>query len=375
MDLPGHGRCFVSGIALVGAASAGADGFSLVTYNTHGNSVADWSTNSPQVRAIGRQMQFLQPDVVTFQEIPLTNTWQMANFVAAFLPGYFLATNSGTDGFIRSAIASRFPIRRSAKWLDGVSLAPFGGSGNFTRDLFEAEVAVPGFSQPVHVFTTHLKSASDSASTARRAAEARAISNFFASGFLTTNGLRPYVLTGDMNEDFARPVSGSGQPIQTLTSLPTGLQLLTPTNPATGSELTFSIQAASMTRRYDYVLPAGLLAANVATSFVFRTDLAAGNISPALAGDSGTASDHLPVFVRFGNPYSRPFRMTSATASNGSVGVAWQTVFGGRYRLEGSTNLSFWTSLATNLVATNGSIAFVTNTGSANGYFRVGLEP
>lgn len=366
-------RLLVLWLLLPGAAMA--DGFSLVTYNTRGNSVADWSTNSEQVRAIGRQMQFLQPDVVTFQEIPLTNTWQMTNFVTAFLPGYFLATGSGTDGFIRSVIASRFPIRRSAKWLDNASLLPFGYSGGFTRDLFEAEIAVPGFSQPVHVFTTHLKSASDSASTARRAAEARAISNFFTNGFLTTNNLRPYVLTGDLNEDIARPVSGSGQPIQTLTNAEVGLRLLTPTNPANGSELTFSIQATSMTRRYDYILPNGLLFANVATSFVFRTDLAAGDISPALVGDSVTASDHLPVYVKFANPYAKAFQMTTVTWTNGGVGLAWETVLGGRYRLERSTNLTAWSALATNLVATNATIRFTTNGQPNNAFFRVRLEP
>ncbi len=360
---------------LLPCRTAMAEGFSLVSYNTHGNSVTDWSTNSEQVRAIGRQMQFLQPDVVTFQEIPLTNTWQMANFVTAFLPGYFLATNSGTDGFIRSVIVSRFPVLRSAKWLDGVSLAGFGYAGNFTRDLFEAEIAVPGFSQPVHVFTTHLKSASDSASTSRRAAEARAISNFFANGFLTTNGLRPFVLTGDMNEDIARPVSGSGQPIQTMTNAAVGLRLLTPTNPANGSELTFSIQAASMTRRYDYILPNVLLAANVATSFVFRTDLASGDITPAMASDSETASDHLPVFVRFESPFTRPFLIGSITRSNGVVGMAWETVLGGRYRLEQSTNLTAWSVMATNLVATNSSFRFTTNSLSDQMFLRVRLEP
>jgi hypothetical protein len=77
---------------------------SLLTYNVAGNGVADWSTNSPQVQAIGRQMAFLRPDVITFNEISFTNTWQMPSFVAALLPGYFLATNSGTDGFIRSVV-------------------------------------------------------------------------------------------------------------------------------------------------------------------------------------------------------------------------------------------------------------------------------
>ena len=42
----------------------------------------------------------------------------LTNFMKTFLPGYSLATNSGTDGSIRAMIASRFPIARSTKWLN-----------------------------------------------------------------------------------------------------------------------------------------------------------------------------------------------------------------------------------------------------------------
>ena len=98
----------------------------LMTYNVKGNGVSDWSTNAAQVQAIGRQLIYLKPDVVTFNEIPRTNVWQMANWVIAFMPGYYLATNSGNDGFINCVIASRHPINRSKSWLDGASLNPFG---------------------------------------------------------------------------------------------------------------------------------------------------------------------------------------------------------------------------------------------------------
>src|SRR5439155_27387327 len=76
----------------------------LLTYNTHGNGVADWSTNSAQVQAIGRQMAYIRPDIIAMNEIPNTNTYQMSDFVTAYLPGYSLATNSGTDGYIRSVV-------------------------------------------------------------------------------------------------------------------------------------------------------------------------------------------------------------------------------------------------------------------------------
>ena len=63
---------------------------SIVTYNVRGNGETDWTTNSLQVRAIGRQMAYLQPDVVTFNEIPFPYTYEMTNFVKAWLPGHTL---------------------------------------------------------------------------------------------------------------------------------------------------------------------------------------------------------------------------------------------------------------------------------------------
>ena len=128
-----------------------------------GQRCENWSTNSLQVQAIGRQVQFLQPDIITFQEIPMSLAYEMTNFVAAYLPGYFLATSPTADGFTRSSIASRFPIARATSWLRQADLAPFGyTNSNFSRDLYEAQLTVPGFEQPLHVFTVHLKSGSSS---------------------------------------------------------------------------------------------------------------------------------------------------------------------------------------------------------------------
>ncbi len=65
--------------------------------------MTDWSVESPHVQAIGRQLAFLQPDIIALNGIPFTNTYQMPDIVAAFLPGDTLATNSGTDGHILAA--------------------------------------------------------------------------------------------------------------------------------------------------------------------------------------------------------------------------------------------------------------------------------
>ena len=359
-------------VALTDATNAA---LTLLTYNCHGSTIADWSTNSSQVQAIGRQMQFLNPDVITFQEIPNTNNGmsQMTNFVAFFRPGYFLVTNSGSDGFIRSVILSRFPITRSAKWLDGVSLSSFGNSGFFTRDLFEAEIVVPGWPQPLHVFTTHLKSGQGDDVTLKRGAETRAISNYFVNGFLLTNALHPYLLSGDFNEDANNPPE-AGTVMHNLTSVPTGLRLATPLNPITGAGRTFSIRSLPLNSRYDYVLPCGLLLSNLMDGQVFRTDLAT-NLSIALPGDAASASDHLPVFVRFANPFAEPPRITSFGVSNSVAKLNWSAVTGGRYRVEASTNLPTWTALATNLLATNGVVSFSTNAPGAQRFLRVRTEP
>ena len=361
-------------VFLAVVTGGGAESLSVLTYNLHGFGVEDWSTNSPQVQAIGRELRHLQPDVLTFQEVPYTNTWQMANWVVAYLPGYFLAANSCTDGSIRSVILSRYPIARSQSWLCHASLAGFGYSGGFTRDLFEAEIAVPGFGQPVHVFTTHLKAGQDTADSTRRAAEASAISNFLVTVFLPAKGDRPYLLTGDLNEDIARPPSSNPQSVQRLTSAPTGLRLTTPTNPVTRSEFTWSTQSG-FAKRYDYILPGGLLWSNLVSSQVFRSEVLANPPPPLQAGDTVAASDHAPVVMVFRNPDNPPFRLLSIVLTNQQVILRWESAPGRQYRVEASSNFSTWLPLAGDLAAAGASFTFATNGGGAMKFFRIYRTP
>ncbi|MEY2408639.1 MAG: Endonuclease/Exonuclease/phosphatase family [Verrucomicrobiota bacterium] len=364
-------------LLLAGRASA----LTLLQYNVAGNGTTNWSTNSLQVNAIGRQMLYWQPDIVTFNEIPRTNTWQMANFVTAYLPGYYLATNSGTDGFLRSAIASRHPITRSQSWLDGASLVPFGYTNSpstYTRDLFEAEIAVPGWSQPLHVFTTHLK-ATESGTTftnsvRRRAAEAGAISNFFVTQFLPAHVQQPYLLSGDLNEDIAQPPGPSGHPLEKITSPPTGLRLTTSLNPVTSEASTYSIRA-SPHERIDYILPCGLLFSNVAASQIFRTDKLSLMPAGLLATDSRTASDHLPVIMTFQNPYDPIPRVGIVVSSNQTVNLSWPTVPGRNYRVESSTNLANWFVVSTNLFAATTNQSWSASRSAPRQFFRVQRLP
>jgi endonuclease/exonuclease/phosphatase family metal-dependent hydrolase len=372
---------WVAQVTLRADPASAEPAFSVLTYNVGGNGATNWSTNMPQVQAVGRQLQYLRPDIIAFNEIPYKYTWQMTNFVAAYLPGYYLATNSGTDGYLRSAIASRFPILFSQSWLDGAGLASFGYTGNYTRDLFQAQVAVPGFPQPLDVFVTHLKATTASSPQTdanRRAAEASAVSNFLATTFLAgTNALHPYLLCGDLNEDIARPDTNrytSGQPIQRLLGPATGLQLTTPVNPFTRSELTLSIQT-TLDVRFDYLLPCGLLSSNIVSSQVFRSDSVPAPPAPLLATDSETASDHLPVMMVFGNPYAKPFRLTTLFCTNQLVRLEWDAVRGQSYRVETSSNMVSWSVLASPLVATNARFTLATNLSGAMRFFRVQRLP
>ncbi len=359
---------------------ASTPAFSYLTYNAHGNGLTNWSTNMWHVQAIGRQMQYLNPDIITFNEIPVTNncTAQMADFVKAFRPGYYLVTNSMDDGFIRSVILSRYPIIASTSWLHGSDLAPYGYTGSgFTRDLFEAQVSIPGFSQPLHVFVVHLKSAQDADSSAKRAAEAGAVSNFFATVYLPADGQQPYVLSGDMNEDILRPPPGNPQSIQRLVGAPTGLQLTTAVNPFTDSELTWSIQDTNNgpTVRYDYILPCAMLSSNIVSSQVFRTDLLYPVPPNLYSNDDKIASDHLPVFMVFGNPFNPPFRLLAFGRTNQTISLQWESASNRSYNVEVSSNLAAWTPLATNLTATNADCTFTTNVPGSVKFFRVYRAP
>ena len=341
----------------------------VVHYNVKGNFAADWTTNAAQVQAIARQLLYLNPDVIMLNEIPNGFRHEMTNWMTAFFPTYQLAVSPGTDGTIRSGVISRYPINRSQSWLDGASLTNFGYSGTYTRDLFEAEITVPGATEPLHLFSTHLKSAEDVDSQQRRAAECSAVSNFFVNVFLPTNGTRPYLLSGDLNEDINIPMSQNLQAIQRLLS-GTGLKLTTPLNPFTLTRMTHSIQGA-LDARFDYVLPAGVLSSNIVNSQVFRTDLL-----PPLnlnSNDNILASDHLPVVMVFN--YPDPPLVATLSVSNQTATLQWPALVGRKFSVQASTNLTTWTVTASNLVATTAQQTWTTSTANAARFYRVVRVP
>ncbi len=358
---------------------AGYPNFSVVTYNAKGNGSTDWSTNSAQVRAIGRQLAFLLPDVIAFNEIPNNQWYLMTNFVAAYLPGYFLAVSPGTDGYIRNAVASRWPLLASRSLLAGSDLNPFGYNGRFTRDLFQAQLAVTNFPQPLNIFVGHFKATTSTPvdDALKRGAEARSVSNFLVTAFLKTNALQPYLLCGDLNEDVLRPETNrytSALPIQTLVSAPTGLRLTTPINPYTRQDFTLSIRT-TLNVRFDYALPCALLSSNVIASQVFRTDLLTNRPATLLAGDSATGSDHLPVMLVFSHPYAQPFRLLSLAHDAARTHLEWESIPGQYYRVESSADLAQWSILQNRHLASTYRTAWETNLPAEAAFFRVLVDP
>jgi hypothetical protein len=173
-----------------------------------------------------------------------------------------------------------------------------------------------------------------------------------------------------MNEDIQRPPASDPQSIERFISGPVGLQLTTPFNPTNREDFTISIQA-TLDRRYDYILPNALLWSNAVSSQVFRTDLLNPVPPGLLSDDDVTASDHLPVLMTFGNPYVKPFRLLSIARSNQSISLTWQSVPGQIYRVENSSNLLVWSTLASNLTAVGSSYTFTTNSVLSQQFFRV----
>ncbi len=318
-------------------------------------------------------MRYLRPDVITFQEIPFELSWQMTNFVQAFLPGYFLAGNSGTDGYLRSGVLSRFPITRSASWLARAPLDAFGNANRFTRDLFEAEIALPELKTPLHVFTVHLKSGTAAEDAARRAAEASAISNFFVNVFLPAHGGASFVLTGDLNEDLMRPPAASQQPLDRLVNAATGLRLTTPLH-GNSDERTWSARFG-LQLRYDYVLPGGRLFTNLVHSQVFSVASISNRTAAGLPASDGIASDHLPLLMVFRSPDAADFQITRITPGQGGLELSWEALPEFNYRVETSTHLPFWSPDGETLQTTGTNLNVLLKLNGPERLFRVRRDP
>ena len=342
----------------------------VVTWNLSGFGMTNWHVGHPQLSAAARVLRTLTPEVVGFQELP--EGWEpgMTNWVASWWPGATVVVGSFTDGALRLALATRLPVRAVRSWLRRVPLPAWGSDDVFTRELLEAEVCVPGCADPLHLFVMHLKAGTDADSAARRAAEARAISNFFATAWPARSWGRAVVLLGDCNEDVARPRPGEQGAIRILGHALPGLTWLTPVNPVTGDERTWSIRDQALRYRFDYLFVGGWLVSNVVASGVFRSDLTPGGPAGVQVGDSPAASDHLPVWAAFANPAAVPQVQLVRTETN-VWRLIWWTASGQRFRVEGSPDLAGWQVLEETVGSRPGILETVVEGDGPTRFFRV----
>jgi hypothetical protein len=94
-----------------------------------------------------------------------------------------------------------------------------------------------------------------------------------------------------------------------------------------------------------------------------------------LYSDDENASDHLPVFMVFGNPFNAPFRLLTIGMTNQIVSLTWESTSNRQYHVEVSSNLAAWTPLVTNLTATGADFTFATNVPGDVKFFRIRRAP
>lgn len=275
--------------------------------------------NSAAAKAIGRIVNFNQPDILLFCEVTnavssgggvAANTAALINWVTNNVPylgsqpgqTFFVAVSSMTDGYIRNGAISRFPIANETTYNDGLR-----GLHAFTVQLAPTNL---------QVFHAHLKASGGSAGSSnctRKQSEAQFDSNIIRT-FAATNSW-PYIFGGDWNEDEGDgnsecPLDSTYHPITTIKTNG-GLTDFLPTT-LSGNHLTWST-ATTPSIRFDYLLAATSRLSPV-SGFVFSTmDWAAHglytNVSTQnMVNDSKTASDHFCVFADYAFSALTPFQ-------------------------------------------------------------------
>lgn len=78
----------------------------------------------------------------------------------------------------------------------------------------------------------------------------------------------------------------------------------------------------------------------------------------------------------FGNPYDRPFSLTSYALSNGTVSLAWAAAPNRLYSIEASPDLANWTVIVSNLASAGSpTLSFSTNLAEPVNFFRIYRVP
>lgn len=156
----------------------------------------------------------------------------------------------------------------------------------------------------------------------------------------------------------------------------TGLQLTTPRNPFNGDERTHSSRNPNPSIRLDYILPSPILATNISASAIFRTDYLHPTPPGLESNDTQVASDHLPVWTIFDNPYREPIYLAASLhVTTDQAIVSWNALPGAKYVVRGSYNLNSWFTVSPVITATNSSCTWTGALTAGNMFFQIQTVP
>ena len=340
--MPPNFRLFLSLAVLAAGLALPAQGQTVVRvlqYNIHRDIGNDVVAGSAEQVALAKVVNYLAPDVWTINELATSNgsgvdfaaahdalVAFISTSVTAFGPApienqnYFVYVGSKTDGFITSAIVSRWPFLATQTYSD--AYAPEGVPQ--LRGLVSAQVDVPGAVE-LGVFTTHLKASSFSDTTdtstlnaKKREGEATAdVVNLTA--WLAAHPNDGALMTGDFNETeepgetdnwkvgaIGDPIPGTGMIYHPVTTL-RDAGFADPRAVSIAGKIS-TIDAASPNARFDYAMYRAshlvYLGGQVFDTKQINTAgqlaaLNAANGTSFVKGDSAAASDHLPVLESF----------------------------------------------------------------------------
>ena len=313
----------------------------VLHYNIH-RDIGGSDSNVSAQPALAKVVNHLAPDVWTINELGGNsagfNATTARNSLIAFINSkltifgpspmegqkYFVYVGTRSDGYITSAIVSRYPFLSTQTYSDAGSGFPA------LRGLVSAKVDLPGAVE-LGVFTAHLKAQNSTTDASKRQAQAEAnAANIQA--WLDENPGDAAVITGDWNETeepsdvdnwSAGAIGGTlpnGSIYRPITTF-RGTEFADPGSASIAGNRD-TIDAASPDARFDYLFHRASHATLLST-LVFDTKqhtsaqlsaLNSGAGTSFVSADSSSASDHLPVFsVLLASPGPALVATTSAS--------------------------------------------------------------
>ena len=370
----------------------------ILHYNIH-RDVGGTDSNVASQPALAKVVNYLAPDVWAMNELGGNNTAFNATtahdtlvaFINANLTifgpypqenvNYFICIGEAiagqADNFIKPAIVSRYPFLATQTYSDANATAGYPAM----RGLVSAHVNLPGAVE-LGVFTTHLKASSFSDSAAasdanaqKRQAEAETdVVNL--QSWLAAHTGDAAVMAGDWNETEEPgetdnwkngPIGGTlpnGSIYRPVTAL-RGAGFTDPRPVSIAGKIS-TIDSASPNARFDYLFYRGshltYLSGTVFDTKQINTAgqlaaLNAANGTSFVAGDSASASDHLPVLEVFlvspGAPYIFSQSISGLDSTNATLNAALNpNGFATTWKIELGTTTAYGLTSATQSLAT-----------------------